>query len=498
MRIHKLTIYVLALLLAGCNDWLDVSPRQELKQEDLYKTEEGFKNSLTGVYIQIAGEKLYGRDVSFYFTDCLAQLWSVSTENTSVDYKVSNWNFADSGVENIIERIWKAYYTAIVQLNDILDNIDASRAIFTNHNYELIKGEALGLRAFLHLDLLRLFGPIPGADAAGKPAIPYVEEKTKDPGELLTLPYEGVIARIIRDLDAAEKLLEGVDLLVGSDNLHLNKPTSVWTDGWVAPNDLWQAYRQVRFNYYAVLGAKARYYHWIGDKTNAVAYARKVIDSGKFRLTTGEDYGTNNPDYGTNLVMLSEHLFGVHNPNHQNVIASYFKSSDLRLSASIANITSIVYESNTSEIRNIANVYWTSRAYTTGMKTHFLKYGGNDNFPHTNKIPVLRLCEMYFIVVEDATPADFTAYYNDYVDARVLPVSYKSELTGAAVTEASILTRLAKEYRKEFYGEGQLFFFYKKHNYTKIPRATVSGEFSIPGDYLDYRIPMPRSQTIFE
>ncbi|MDR2414675.1 MAG: hypothetical protein LBD64_06790, partial [Odoribacteraceae bacterium] len=206
----------------------------------------------------------------------------------------------------------------------------------------------------------------------------------------------------------------------------------------------------------------------------------------------------NNADYGKNLVMASEHLFGVHNPNHQSIITPYFKSNAARLTATIANITNYVYEGKTSEIRNTANTYWVSRAYTSSTMTHFLKYGGNDNFSAINKIPVLRLCEMYFIVVEDAAPEEFAAYYNAYVDARVLPVSYKNELTNETATETTIRTRLAKEYRKEFYGEGQLFFFYKKHRYTTIPRATASGNFSVPGEYQDYQIPRPKSQTVFE
>jgi hypothetical protein len=488
---------VLSFSLFGCSDWLDVSPRQEMKQEELYKTEEGFKNSLIGVYIQVAGERLYGRDVSFYFTDYLAQLWvpAASTVNASLiaDYKIPNWMFADKDVEPVIERIWKSYYTAIVQLNDILGSIDAAQSIFSNHNYELIKGEALGLRAFLHLDLLRLFGPIPGDDAAGKPAIPYAEEKTKDPNQLLTLPYESVIAKIIRDLNAAETLLASVDPLITSDNQHLNAPERVWTN-WTPPADLWQTSRQQRFNYYAVLGAKARYYHWIGDKTNAVAYAKQVIDAGKFRLAAGTDYTSTTAEYGKNLVMLSEHLFGVHNSNHQNVIQAYFKTGKPRLTATVANINNYVYENNTSEQRNIPNRYWIARTYEGSTAYNFMKYGGNTDFSEINKIPVLRLSEMYFIVVEDSPLGDFSTYYDEYVDARVLPVAYKSELT----TEALVLTRLAKEYRKEFYGEGQTFFFYKKHRYTTIPRATASGSFTIPAAYQNFEIPRPKSQTVFE
>lgn len=40
--------------------------------------------------------------------------------------------------------------------------------------YKLIKGEALGLRAFCHLDLLRLYGPIPGKQT-DKKILSYAE-----------------------------------------------------------------------------------------------------------------------------------------------------------------------------------------------------------------------------------------------------------------------------------------------------------------------------------
>ena len=45
--------------------------------------------------------------------------------------------------------------------------------MFSGDNYRIYKGEALGLRAFLHLDLLRMFAPSYASNAQA-PAIPYV------------------------------------------------------------------------------------------------------------------------------------------------------------------------------------------------------------------------------------------------------------------------------------------------------------------------------------
>ena len=40
-----------------------------------------------------------------------------------------------------------------MHLNNVLGNLETTGVTFTNGNEDLIKGEALGLRGFLHLEL---------------------------------------------------------------------------------------------------------------------------------------------------------------------------------------------------------------------------------------------------------------------------------------------------------------------------------------------------------
>ena len=359
---------------------------------------------------------------------------------------------------------------------------------FTNGNEALIKGEALGLRGFLHLELLRLFGPMPEKATAGSPAIPYQEQMTKDPGKLHTITYKEVCEKIIRDLDAAEKLLVKDPILVGS-NTQLNQPAYDWEG---KPLDEWQFYRQVRFNYYAVKGAKARYYHWIGDKENAVKFAKEVIDAknedgtSKFTLATESTYGSNG-----NLVMKSEHLFGAHNSQHQAIVQPLFKDENASLRQTVAYINT-AYESSIhpDDIRNKANRYWEEKTYQNSSKVnHFRKYTGSDTYATLNIVPLLRLAEMYLILVEDLPLSEAPTYFKTYRVARNLDISIDNSL----VTEQDIINRLEKEYRKEFFGEGQMWFFYKKHNFT---RFTWPKNKTIPeGAYL---LPIPKSQSVFD
>ncbi|MFR1242256.1 MAG: hypothetical protein ACLSDJ_14240, partial [Butyricimonas faecihominis] len=81
-----------------------------------------------------------------------------------------------------------------------------------------------------------------------------------------------------------------------------------------------------------------------------------------------------------------------------------------------------------------------------------------------NIVPLLRLAEMYLILVEDSPLSEAPTYFKTYRVARNLDISIDNSL----VTEQDVINRLEKEYRKEFFGEGQMWFFYKKHNFTRV------------------------------
>lgn len=474
IAMKNIVLSVLLLVLMGCSNWLDVNPRTEMKESELLSSEDGYKSALTGVYIQLAEAQLYGCNTSFYFTDLLARMWTVpSSSKSEVGYYMGRWDYSHKDVESLVERIWKGYYTCIAHLNEILKTVDQDQDLFQNGNYELIKGEALGLRGFLHLELLRLFGPVPGGQASGLPAIPYVEDLTKDPNKLRTLTYDVVIAKIIKDLDNAERYLEGDPIVIGA-----------------APIDNWQSNRGYRFNYYAVKGAKARYYRWIGDAVKAAQYAQEVIDSRKFALATENDYASsgNSP---ANLVMLKEHLFGVHSQNHQNIIEPYFGGTDPLLTQSDYNIQS-AYENITGDIRNVSNRYWQvkqSPDYWWITVNYFMKYMSSDDIESPNTIPVLRLAEMYFIVTESASQDVAESYFYQYLIARNITRSWVDDVADPELLKV----RLEKEYRKEFWGEGQMWFWYKRWNYDKF---TWPSSFTVPED--GYLIPAPQSQTMFD
>lgn len=487
-------IYIAVLLitaaLVGCNDWLDVNPRQEMKESSLYTTEDGFKNALTGAYIQLANSKLYGRNTSMYLPEMLARHYRFPTSPGTIEYAFGKYDYTQKDIEALIENIWKSYYTAIVHINNVLHALEENEIYFTYHNDELIKGEALGLRAFLHFELLRYFGEVPSKANSGDRAIPYVTEMTKDANKLVSKTWEEVLRNIEDDLKEAEKLLEKADPIFSYTNRELNNPGSSNLKG---PEDEWHYYRQNRFNYYAVLATKARFYQWINKKEEASAYAKRIIEAKnndkeetpKFRLQNENDYN------GTGiLVFPSEHLFSVHNPNFQQVVEPLFKKEDA-LTQSTANMDK-AYEKTTNpdDIRYKENRSWIEELYQNSVKVNqFVKYIGNSKNAPDNIIPVIRLSEMYLILVENLPLEEAKGYFETYRISR----SLRSDMTGSLTNEDKIKERLELEYRKEFFLEGQMFFFYKRFNYSTF---AWPASFNLPDNA--YKLPLPKSQSAFE
>ena len=147
-KIYYLLSLLLALPLSSCNDWLDVNPRSQIKSEVLFETEDGFKQATNGVYIRLAQTDLYGKNANMYIPETMARMWTVPTQNANLTmYSVANYDFTESGAEDLNEETLSAYYNAIAQCNDILENLNNTDIHFTYDNDKFIRGELVGLRA---------------------------------------------------------------------------------------------------------------------------------------------------------------------------------------------------------------------------------------------------------------------------------------------------------------------------------------------------------------
>ena len=60
-------------LYYSCDSFLDVRPEGEVVNNELFKNAEGFEDAIYGVYSTLAGPSYYGRTMTYYFNDILAQ-----------------------------------------------------------------------------------------------------------------------------------------------------------------------------------------------------------------------------------------------------------------------------------------------------------------------------------------------------------------------------------------------------------------------------------------
>ena len=171
-------LLVTTIGLSSCSKWLDVEPKSIIEENDLFNTETGFKEALAGVYIQLTDASLYGRELSYGFLDILAQCYQQKGSGGDYPYQeVGYYEFPSTTTEGKTDAIWKNMYGVIANINNLLYWVDQRPDVFVNETYhDLIKGEALGLRGFLHFDLLRMFGPI-YKDKFGKRCYKFIKEK---------------------------------------------------------------------------------------------------------------------------------------------------------------------------------------------------------------------------------------------------------------------------------------------------------------------------------
>lgn len=244
------------LSLTACNDWVSITPSDRLSENTLFSTKDGFLKALNGIYVEMNGHDLYGFNMTAGAIDAMGQYYAYSS-STHAFYYYATYAYTNATVKGTFDRYWSQAYALIANANTIIAAADEAGDILPQPYLGLVKGEALALRAFLHFDLLRLFGPIYSAQTQGQATLPYMTAADLNIQDLGTA--QEVADKVIADLQAALALLKDQDPVLTEGVRNGANP-----DG---KNDFY--YRQYRLNYYAVQALLARVYLWKGQKAEA-------------------------------------------------------------------------------------------------------------------------------------------------------------------------------------------------------------------------------------
>ena len=445
-----LSLILLGGICTGCDRFLDVQPKDQYTEKQLLATRGGYYTAMNGLYNNLTSNSLYGKNLSYELIDVISKRYAPLAKSTYLT-SLNSWGYAEENVSKALESTWATAYTTILNCNVILENLATQQGILSPAETNLMKGELLALRAFLHFDMLRLFGPIYKEDPSA-PSIPYNESV-----KIMNLPLLSadsiVHNKIMRDLDEAEKLLAKDPVI----------PEGPMASALEDENEVYLRYRQLRMNYYAVLALKARVYLYAGEKDKALQAAYKLLKdktvSEWFPPVDPNKLLANNVD--PDRVFSTEVLMGIYMKKRGDIYTYSFDAENAGnnfLQPRNSFVDGNLFAGETQDYRYQSQ--W-AQATSIGVTGHiFTKYkaiqDGDAKLFYSSFMPLIRLSEMYYIAAEcEPKVSDGNSWLNQIRTLRGLP-----EIT--ITDENELMSKLRIEYLREFWGEGQIFFMYKR------------------------------------
>lgn len=480
MKKYSILFLILSLAMSACDNFLSVKPKAEIVEHVFYDTPEGFEDALYGAYSTLSASELYGEYLSWGMLDVFGQYYKKASINDDIKIILT---LEHERLRGYYSMIWSKAYATIGYVNNVLRNLDRKNEQ-SMHYYKLYKGEALGLRAYLHFDLVRLIAP----SIQSKPhaqAIPYVTiyEALVSPFKSVTEVYD----LVIKDLKEAEQLLQ-------EDETLFNYPRSFRLD------DGFVTCREIHFNLYAAQALLARVYWMKGDLDNALIYARKVIDSKKFPL---EDK-LNLRSFLAGVISGKETIWGVYSTKLLDGIKKNFYTYDPTFTWLPADDNAALYSVAQEDGNDMRGNEWFRVLLGDNESDKVVRCMKIVNETKINTpaefsskwiegINLIRIPEMYLIAAEALLDKDIELaqdYFDTFIESRGL-FKYKDRPGSPRITLEDII----KERRKEFVQEGQYFFTLKRGNmdiYVDALKTELKGSdelytLLIPNEEFEYR-----------
>lgn len=451
--------------LSSCDDWLDVRGENIQKEQDQYESYKGFRDALTGCYMTMGDQSIYGLKMTMTDIENLASLWYLSTSaetQTPLKYYLTHHDYSKTQTQTAVKSMFGGLFKTVVSANVLMKNLEENGAnIQDNQARDVMLGETYAIRAYCQLDVLRLFGQLPqGGSKTVKLPYSYTTSIDEIPAYF---SYSEYVSNLKKDIERAESLLKDQDPINRYSFNTLNS----------APSDVLDLYyyRQSRLNYWAVRALHARMCLYLGETAEAHTIALDVIKSGTVSLSGISDLQNR---YNA---LPSECLFYLSKYNVNDYANNYLKgnaTADSPLYAEHYMITETMLEDLYASIPGSTashNRYlneWNRVAFNNaGVPSPTLKKyyydpsttSANSLMTKHQIIPMLRLSETYLIAIETSTSLEEAQeLYDTYMSACAFP----KELYEPFATIEEVRLEMPNEYRREFFGEGQMFYTYKR------------------------------------
>ncbi len=199
--LKKISLVLLAALTFSCADeFVDTEPQANLPGEQQITNLNTANDALNGLYGGLQSASIYSGDYIF-LTGLFADEYRHSGSFPSFAEVGSN----DPSINNIdVQQIWTAHYSAIFRANRIIELVPGLTNV-DQTDRDIITGQALGIRAQLYFNLVRMYGGVPLVTKAALSSAEIVN--TDAPRETA----QAIFAQINTDVNQAIALMDGFD-----------------------------------------------------------------------------------------------------------------------------------------------------------------------------------------------------------------------------------------------------------------------------------------------
>ena len=229
-----------------------------------------------------------------------------------------------------------------------------------------------------------------------------------------------------------------------------------------------------RINLYAVKAMLARAYQARGEYDKAIEKAQEVIDCGKFRLL--DFTSIDQTESSVDLLFSDEHVFSLRNQDidsyskdlHRDIVSG----SGTQGTALPFSDTYSMYQGNNDDVR-----------YSKWFDMNdFLKFIPDSANIYPKKMPMIKLSEMYLLIAECSFDTDkdkALECINTLRDHRVRSNTHWQYLEKENIFD---------EMRREYVGEGQMWYAYKR-NHHALPGNNIVSEIEPSDDIFVFPLP---------
>ena len=502
-RVSSYLLPLTSYLFIGCAD-LEQTSLSSIDRDNFYQSKEDIETAINGIYQEFTVDGFYGmfNNQSIYINDLQTDYVKAGAQTNSAHIRELS-NFAVQPTNLFVGYAWEEHYTAINRANVVIDKVTDANWLDEQSKQNYV-GEARFLRGLMYFNLVRYFG--------GVPIVLHDGEGEGAPRNSI----DEVFAQIIEDFTAAESL-------PANYSTRDSKASSLAASALLSK--VYLEWAQTITDQSKANG-KAFY-------QKAIAYADKVISSGKYKLL---DKFIDN--WSVDKKNGPEHIFSIEHDRsvNGNVSGHCTFASNWSNSEPVLLATSDKYYEQTDPKDQRRDGSWAKRLYNPNTGTdfefdipRFRKYIDSLNYANpassgnaagqSTNTTVIRYAEVLLIKAEaenelnGPTAAAYDAinqvrrraYWSPYNNVQNTP-SDGSDLELSGLSQNEFREKLREERRLEFVLEGHRWFDLKRwHILVKYVKAHTPSNDEVTGTKTtkaqnvskkNYYLPLPQDQII--